>query len=245
MLAWLASYPRSGNTCSRHVLERAFNISTIDEELLNADGFWNYSPEEWALTSSGRIGLRCPPQAEPHVLARSNEWFLIKTHAERVDDEAPAICVIRDGRDALLSYAWYALQIVEGRTRDEITTSQFRGMLEGLIRYPRPKYGTWNSHTLSWLNRPHTAIVKFESLIRSPIETIAGALQQLGIPHRTTGSFPPDFQQLQRVFPEFYRAGRVGEWQTEFPRDLLELFWSENRVAMQRAGYAEAADAAA
>jgi hypothetical protein len=44
---------------------------------------------------------------------------------------------------------------------------------------------------------------------------------------------------LHARFPEFFRSGRVGEWQQGIPAHLLELFWELNGQAMQLAGYGE------
>lgn len=239
MLAWLASFPRSGNTCTRHVLEQVYGLVTLDEELRDASGRWQISADDWAQSPSGRIGLRQPPAASPAELMQLPDWYLIKTHAENVATDEPALLVVRDGRDALLSYAWFALQIVEGRRREEINADLVHRMLEGLIRYPRPRYGTWGSHTLNWLDRPQTVVIRFEDLVQRPAEVVGEGLRRLGIPCRATGQAPPDFATLKRIFPEFYRSGQVGQWRTGFPADLLDLFWSLNREPMQRLGYDE------
>jgi hypothetical protein len=81
MIIWIASYPRSGNNFTRNTLERVFGIKTH------------------AIYDEPR-----QPKIDVATARASDETFLVKTHDLPIDD-SPALYLVRDGRDALVSYA--------------------------------------------------------------------------------------------------------------------------------------------
>jgi hypothetical protein len=78
----VASYPRSGNTFLRIVLHRRYGIRT--STVYDVDGV------------AARLG--------PDSVGYADVSEFVKTHRPRDPaDEDPAICLIRDGRDAVVS----------------------------------------------------------------------------------------------------------------------------------------------
>lgn len=96
MIVWLASYPRSGNTFTRIVLHRLYGAPTYSVYNDNDPVAQRIGPD--------LVGYR-PKPAERAVMGESAEVFFMKTHKRRKDDGYPAIYLVRDGRDAVVSKA--------------------------------------------------------------------------------------------------------------------------------------------
>ncbi len=105
MILWIASYPRSGNTFLRVVLKAAFGLPS--------DSLYAEKSDITGLMREVREGL--VPGRSLSDMAHSADLCCVKTHDLPGDDDFPAIYVVRDGRDALVSYAHYALEIFEGQ----------------------------------------------------------------------------------------------------------------------------------
>ncbi len=183
------------------------------------------------------------------ALKTARDLYFIKTH-ELPEDDSPAILLVRDGRDAMVSFAHfiddYAMvqrsgfnailaravackeRIVNGRNRFE----------QSLRRVIAGEYFNWSNHYHAWrTRRTGCAVVKFESLIAKPGETVQQSLQVLGVELARHDEQVPSFEVLHALDPKFYRAGTTGQWRTEMRPDLEELFWSEHHQAMHHAGY--------
>ena len=95
-MIWLASYPRSGNTCLRVLLNAGFGTSVSSKY----DEDYAAFPEEF-----GRILGR----SSPNVLK------IVKSHGVE-DDQMPAIYLVRDGRASIISYYHYFLRFEQDRS---------------------------------------------------------------------------------------------------------------------------------
>src|SRR5690348_17690471 len=101
MIIWLASYPRSGNTFYRILLNHLFGVST--QSVYN-DPLFEERPELSELVGHAHNDRSL------HELASSPRAYFVKTHELPNCDTYPAIYLVRDGRDALVSYAHYIRQ---------------------------------------------------------------------------------------------------------------------------------------
>jgi hypothetical protein len=230
MIIWLASYPRSGNTYLRILLKQGYDLRT-------------YSVYDEDHPSPGRIGIQ---EMVGHTLkpmplagmARAGEVYHVKTH-ELPQDDFPAIYLVRDGRDALVSYARYILSFERGKG-ERTNPKAFRRTLRKLIILNR-SFGGWGPNVLAWLRREApTVVVKFEDLVKSsnPIEIVRTALLQVGyVPGETRTGLAPTFAELHEKMPEFFRKGRIGSYKEEMPANLEELFWRHHGRAMKAVGY--------
>lgn len=81
MIIWIASYPRSGNNFTRGLLERSYDIKT------------------YAIYDEPR-----QPKIDVEMARNAEEPYLVKTH-DLPKDDSPALYLVRDGRDVLVSYA--------------------------------------------------------------------------------------------------------------------------------------------
>lgn len=227
MLVWVASFPRSGNTFLRIVLHRLYGVRT--STVYDIDGV------------AERVGAELIGYTErPGSLAdmrASDEPHFIKTHRQRdaevnVDDRA--ICLVRDGRDALVSWA---------RQSSEENPDGYRAaLLEKVSNDATTGTGSWGNNVLSWLQppSPHRITLRYEDLISDPraavtpvIASVAPALVQ------NPDAVIPSLDELRRHDGRFFRRGRVGSHHDELPAEAHQLFWSrpDNQAAMTLLGY--------
>ena len=221
MITWIASFPRSGNTLLRLILNRVFDVgtSTIYSDDIQVAELGN------AVEIVGHTRRTTDADTFVNEMRNSRQMCFIKTHAPPSDD-APAIYVVRDGRSAVVSYAHYtrALGWAAADIENILTGTAFGGM--------------WSTHVYSWkpLTRPNTLVVRYEKLAAADPETIAaiGAF----IEREPVAAFDVSFDALQRVAPKFFRRGsdeaNIAELEANFPA----LFRLYNAPFMTMMGYA-------
>ncbi|WP_436531779.1 sulfotransferase domain-containing protein [Actinoplanes sp. HUAS TT8] len=227
MLVWVASFPRSGNTFLRIVLNRLYGVRT--STIYDIDGVA-------ARLGPDLIGFTERP-ADLAELRASDEPHFVKTHRQRdaeVDDRDHAVCLVRDGRDALVSWARQASEQNPGRYETELRAQILRDKPTGT--------GSWGSNVLSWLRPPaeHRVVLRYEDLTRDPWAVVPPVVTALtpGLAIRPDAVIP-SMDELRRHDDRFFRRGRTGSHRDELPDELHELFWSraDNRAAMALLGY--------
>jgi hypothetical protein len=230
MMIWLASYPRSGNSFARIVLKHLFHLQTRT--------VYPSSDTEEVRKMCDLVG-EAPPDATLEELARTRETCFVKTHEMPGDDEHPAICVVRDGRDALVSYAHFVLYTEHGIPTGSDREAFLRVLRELILSDEH--FGGWGRNVLAWNQRAApTVMVRFEDLLDSPAEVLQGALADVGYRQVTTHDESlPSFEDLHAALPWFFRQGRVGAWRYEMPEALHELFWERHHEAMNVSGGGE------
>jgi hypothetical protein len=216
VIIWLASFPRSGNSFFRVVSRTVFgrDIQSIYVE--------KYAPVD---------------ADELQRMARDSELHLVKTH-EMPSDSNPAIYLVRDGRDALVSLAWYSLSSRIDPDQ-EVPEELFQKELKKQIL--STKFGGWSNNVITWTQRrDQSVIIRFDDLIVQPEQTVAEAFEAVGLGLQRDGKGNvPSFEDLHARNPALYRKGKVGDWQTQIPDDLHTLFWEEHGKAMQLLGYSQ------
>jgi hypothetical protein len=188
------------------------------------------------------VGHEALPASILEMRAARQSYF-IKTH-ELPQDNDPAIYIIRDGRDALVSHANFLLSFQKKknwlkRALKVAGYNHFEKVLKGLIAQ-KPHYGGWSEHALSWADRPEaqTVVVRYEELCESPQPKVESALSQLGLnPEVLIQGQIPDFAQLRAQSPEFFRKGKVGQWREEMSPPLQKLFLKVHGPVMKRFAY--------
>jgi hypothetical protein len=265
MLFWVASYPRSGNGFFRELLSRVCHVSSTEIE--TCPGLLRELLGERALQvlqqvrrrQAERFGgsaappgipdpqaaLRAPPSAGPDWADRPLSAviadlrpFAIKSHCLLHDADLPAVYLVRDGRDAMVSYARFTPHYGAS-----IPVEVFRANLIERINYQGGRFGNWSQNVESWVNRPRTCVLRFEDLIREPMQSLQRAIDELRLPIQIHNGNVPTFAELQAAYPDIFRRGRIGSWRDEFPADLLPLFWEKHGTAMRRLGYSDRAAA--
>jgi hypothetical protein len=227
MIVWLASYPRSGNTFLRVVLHKLYGVPTYSV----------YDDDDPVAQRVGPalVGYRARPDRA--LMRESANVYFVKTHKRRKADGFPAICLVRDGRDAVVSHA--RLRATEADKpfvdclREEITRPHFEG---------QPSSGSWGGNVLSWLEAVGPlAVLRYEDLIAAPREAVQAVVSSLlPVLEPIPDAGIPSFGDLHAIDPGFFRRGVAGSHRDEMPAELHELFWAqpENATAMRRLGYA-------
>jgi hypothetical protein len=206
MVVWLASFPRSGVTFLRHVIEQVYDLKT-----------WTiYGNEHETTDTDARVWPRDADGTAPVYFVKAHPSHLAAT-------THPAIHLVRDGRDALVSYAHYLQLIGDKRP--------FAALLRHAVA------GTdicdhWGLHTMAWAARDVPRIL-FDDLITAPVETACHAVGQLNLGlEPNTAATIKTFAELHETRPEFYRSGRVGSWREVWNTELHSIFWSAHGSAM-------------
>jgi len=188
------------------------------------------------------IGHKLLP-APIEELVEVDEQYIVKTHDLPTDDK-PAIYLVRDGRDSLVSFARY-IQSFEQSGQDisllrkMFRRSSFHDSLKELIS-SNIRYGGWGGNVMSWIHRRNgkTHVLKFEDLITNPDICLDNALRDVGVNIGDgQNQIIPTFDELHSKWPAFFRKGVVGGWQKEMPESLHELFWEHHGEAMKLLGY--------
>ena len=93
MIIWLALYPRSGNTFLRVVLHNLYGVATYSV----------YDDDDPVAQRVGPalVGYR-PKPADRAPMHENDDVYFVKTHKRRKTDAYAAICLVRDGRDAVV-----------------------------------------------------------------------------------------------------------------------------------------------
>jgi Sulfotransferase domain len=227
VIVWIASFPRSGNTFLRIVLNRLYSVRT--SVVYDFDGVADR-------LGPSLIGFEERPGTFA-AMRESPQVHLVKTHRpldELVLDGDKAICLVRDGRDCLVSWA---------RQRSEDGGQCFADALRDVIFLPAGRgAGQWGLNVLSWLQPAQAGriVLSYEDLIDNPgaaVRRVAGALG-LGLELATTAAIPT-FAELHRVDGRFFRRGFTGTYRDELPEDLHQAFWAQpgNATAMTLLGW--------
>jgi len=224
MTVWLASYPRSGNTLFRIVAHSLLGIKSGDiydpEAVPSDDEGW--SAVTVLIGHSRLVGGELPQG-------------LIKTHDPADgDDQRSAICVVRDGRDAYVSYAHYAMRYFP----EHMPSGDFTDVLRMLV-VSRDHFGGWSANVGSWLERRvPPVVVRYEELIAEPERRVREACGAVGMSMSDAGAgATPGFKSLRELMPSVFRKGKQGAWREEMPQEVEALFWERHGSMMECLGY--------
>lgn len=228
---YIAAFPRSGSTWLRTMLAA---VKWPDEELVPR--LYN--------TRMPAVSIRNAP-----LIRKAESPRVIMTHGLWAPEMNRAVYVVRDGRDALVSFYHYKTT----RAGLEMPFDQFvKGYVTG-------RYGKrWDENIASWLGdgKPHLGenllVVRFESLKSDTVSTLGRICRFAGIPVSDTlldrAAKLSSIESMRAIeqresgkdlAPDasFYRGGRTGQWQDYLVGDNLALFSRETEKAMSLAGY--------
>jgi hypothetical protein len=232
MVIWLASYPRSGNTFFRVLLHRLFGFQTYSVYPIANETEHMPDDTQNLMRLTGQVEAGCDVS---RLRADSGKHF-VKTHDLPSGDSSPAVVLVRDGRDVMVSYARYVLKTEQGI--EQPTKDEFEGTLEQIITGDR--FAGWSANVQAWMDRAGwDGIIRYENLIQDPVNIAAAALRRLGVNAELNSAAPPSFQTLQTTVPWFFRSGKPGYWRQEMPSRLQELFLERHGAVLLRLGYSE------
>ena len=238
--AFIASYPRSGNTWLRFVL---FDVLVSGQD----SGFDEVNH------IIAEVGLHQP--AIPLLPGRGR---LIKTHEAYRRQYGKAIYLVRDVRDVVLSE--FAYQEALGWIPND-----FNLFFDRFVRGEVNPFTPWHQHVPGWTDSPlaqtdNFLLIKFEDMRRDTEGTVRQVLDFLGvdvdaavikaaIANNTVKRMQEKEHkspQLANVAPaagvgtesRFIRSGSVGGWRDRLSAEQIEIM---DRIAgplLERLGYA-------
>jgi hypothetical protein len=226
MKFWLASFPRSGNTFFRNILYYVYGIesSTFHKETA-------YPVDE-----------------------NYDQYFAVKTHLlphELVpnDPKIPAVYLVRDGRDAIVSIAHQRKNLIVP------DSDYYENLREAIVAAEGSFFGGWSYNVNQWLERA-TIVIRFEDLIKEPINCVERLREIVDLPSPKIENLPT-FEDLKYGKPKYggqfkqkdvdyqienfaelnFRKGKIGNWQEEMSPELQDLFWLYHGQVMERLNY--------
>lgn len=221
----LASWPRSGNTLLRAVLWHCFGLRS-----------WSRYDESNSLLANKRradlVGAIEGPRNLHDLLKIGDKQSVApyKTHhrdAHKV--QCPSIYVVRDGREACVSY-WKYWENCRAPGDDAKRLIDF---IQGDLHF-----GPWSNHVEHWLKAPQPCLLlKYEHLvddIGSQIDAISEFIDM-----SPQSMELPDFEEFRESFPAFYRTGGEQTWPRYFNESLTRVFDRLHGKTMKKLGYYE------
>lgn len=186
----------------------------------------------------------------------------VKTHLlpEELPEEYAnhsAVYIVRDGRDAIVSMAHHRQDFIA-------PDSDFnRNLTEAIIAAKGSFFGGWSLNSAQWMERA-SVVIRFEDLVRSPIEEIEkirAIYPELPEPRRSKiptfesqrggkGSYGVGYDEFdaaeaQESFSKkFFRSGKSQVWKHEMPTDLQIMFWGLHGSVSEKLGYTESGEVA-
>ncbi len=159
---FLASYPRSGNTWMRFLLSELISGHTTD-----------FGTVETAIPYIGLQSHRVPT-----LLPNGGQMF--KTHERYRVEYQRAVYLVRDPRDVAVS------NYEHERANLSYVDHGLDHFLNLYVRGRTSAFGSWQTHTQSWLNSPlfesgALLLIKYEDLRSNPEETLARVADFLGL----------------------------------------------------------------
>lgn len=227
---FVAGYPKSGNTWF---------------QALMAGAVYGVLPE---LVPLSMVQYLVPDVHVGYWYKRHAKTMFFKTHWLPRPEYRRVIYLLRDGRDAMVSYLHYRGAIA-GQKLD------FMEFLNDNRLFPCK----WYEHVEAWLANPHKAemiIVRYEDLKADPLKELQRVCEFSGLSRsdqvlnmaiqgasfknmqakeKTEGWFMNNFPKGKDKL--FCRRGEVGSYQQEMPREALEAFMREATPMLRQCGY--------
>jgi len=220
---FLASYARSGNTLTRLLLEHHFNINAQSSNPSRRARIKGY------FRGSTRKDLQSLETVRPNA-----QGTACKTH-ELLSHDIPALVLVRDGRDAMVSYAHYNQDI-------EHSCKSFEELLKLKVQSSK-----WTKTYQWWLHsqradKPFT-LIKYEEILKelrqgNVVQYLQRALHKLDLNFEPVTLKPLDpFNTYHKENPKFFRRGVAGSWKDEMAPEIEEDFWKIHGPTMKWLGY--------
>ena len=182
-----------------------------------------------------------------HYYQRFSTPMYFKSHYLPRAEYRNVIYLLRDGRDAIVSY-YHFIAALQGEAPD------FYGLVTSS---PQTVYGDWHQHVNAWQANPYNArmlVVKYEDLLADTALQLRRVCEFTGIQRSDTQlaevAAQNDFSSMkkrERTFgmsnpdwpkdKSFVRRGEVGAYRDEMPANVLEAFMQIAGPTLQQYGY--------
>lgn len=210
----MASYPKSGNTWLRIVLDNYLNDKDTPGDINRIGGSWSAAyramfDETLGIETSDLTQNEidyCRPIVYRHLAEKSDQTLFFKIHdalsnpasnCRIVPEDAThgIIYLIRNPLDVAVSYAYFMKQPIDTAigvmgTSDAVLCRQENGAPQ--LQLPQ-RLSTWSGHVLSWTEatdlRVH--VMRYEDMQKNPVGAFGDAFRFVGL--------PDDADRLQRA----------------------------------------------
>lgn len=225
---YLVSYPKSGNTWMRYLLSYAIWPELSDVDLVEMAAYF----PSFNLKHDSQVMLdnTAPCNQLKHRLIKHHSQYnkLAKKHVRK------SICLIRDGRDVMVSYWYFCNQ------RDQ-TNIPFSEFIEISSKQDH-SYGPWRQHVMGWLNArlDSKIIIRYEDLLSDTALCLKKALEFVEVdvsePDIENAVSRASFEKLKKLEQDkgfkleqlrtvnFIRQGKRGSWKNVFTPGDIEKF---------------------
>jgi hypothetical protein len=211
--AWLASYPRSGNTFLRIILQNLFGLPTYSMYRVEGDDFPDPSAD--ALEQAPFLPRNWRSRTTDE---QSAQLILIKTHSGP-EPNGRAIYLVREGYAAIDSYFNY-------HKKFSFEQPSLTEVIAGACEH----YTAWQPHV-----RPNTLLLRYEALVNQPHDCVPLLADFLQVPAQS-GRLP-SFAELKERLPAFFRRGQDRSFVDEWSSSQRSLFNELHGAVMTQLGY--------
>lgn len=207
-ITWISSYPRSGNTFLRTVLNHCFHLkstSVYPGDLGNNEVLKRYV---------GHVEVDSEEIEGPQF----DRKILVKTHGPDKDTR-PAIYILRDGRAAMCSLWKFYNQSIS---------------MSDLI-LGNHRFGKWSDHVKSWnpRKRPNCLFLKYEDIERDLPQVLNQLSDFLHVPILSQSI--PVRDEIAKSDGVWVREKT--DWRTQLTDDELALFEKHHGDVLKDYGY--------
>lgn len=204
-ILWLASYPKSGNTWTRALLNNLLKIIQDEDEgtpqninRMSEYTIWDISakPYEKLLGKPPKEVdraeiARVRPQVQEQIAERTDGLAMVKTHHALVMDRgvptinfeitSGAVYIVRNPLDVAISFANHLGSTIDRAIEEMGIRNLETGVSETSVY---EVYGSWSQHVESWTRKPHRAIyvMRYEDMLEHPMATFGGLARHLLLP---------------------------------------------------------------
>jgi hypothetical protein len=201
-ILWIASYPKSGNTWTRHFLHNLLKILEGEDDgkaqninSMNEYTIWDISarPYEKILGKPPKDVDRAEiakirPQVQAQIAERTDGLAMVKTHHALVMDRgvsainfevtSGAIYIVRNPLDVAISFANHLGSTIDRAIEEMGIRNLETGVSEQSVY---EIYGSWSQHVESWTRKPHRAIyvMRYEDMLEHTHSVFRGLCTHL------------------------------------------------------------------
>jgi hypothetical protein len=221
----MASYPRSGNTLLRRLLEEETGVVTGSDSRPNR-------PLSQSL-------VECGMQGEGIVDCRVG---IVKTHwPERRGWQSfnvdRVVVLVRNPFDAIDSYFHMALTNTHDKSLRDDAYTQYADVWDGLVR---SEIDTWCRFYTFWLEADISGvIVRYEDILHRPLETVGEVLDKIWPDAPRINRGHKKKKQGRGAAPYVPRRGKVGASHSRFSRELMDFCEARAGELLHAFGYAD------